>query len=249
MSQHRYFIHLAYKGTNYFGWQVQPNHKSVQETIEKALTQMNSNQKVEITGCGRTDTGVHASNYYAHFDSAIIIDCDLTRFKLNLMLPSDIAIKSIFPVKETAHSRHDAISRTYQYQIHSLKDPFLSEFSWQLGQKLNLLKINEACEIIKKHENFESFSKVKTAVNHFNCTIQSISWEETETGYLFTISANRFLRSMVRSIVGTLVEVGLEKITPNDVDLIIRSKNRGSAGKSAPAEGLVLTKIVYPFLP
>jgi len=248
MPQHRYFIRLSYKGTNYFGWQIQLNHKSVQETIEHALSQLNSNQKSDITGCGRTDTGVHSSDYYAHFDSELEVDCEQIKFKLNLMLPKDIGIKSIFKVDSDKHARHSAISRTYEYRIHQSKNPFLSETSWLFAQKLNLQLINEACKILIKNKDFESFSKVKTAVDHFICNIESASFKETDEGYLFTITANRFLRGMVRTIVGTLIEVGLGKIAPNEFEEIILSKNRSNAGKASPAEGLTLTKVEYSFL-
>ena len=248
MPHHRYFIHLSYKGTNYFGWQIQPNHKSVQETIEQALTQINSNQKIDITGCGRTDTGVHASDYYAHVDCDLEFDCEQMKFKLNLMLPKDIAIHSIFKVDPSKHARHSATSRTYEYRIHQSKNPFLAETSWLYAQKLNCQLINEACQLLMKQHDFESFSKVKTSVDHFICNIEKANWTETKDGYQFTITANRFLRGMVRTIMGTLVDVGLEKITPKEFEEIILSKNRNKAGKAAPAEGLTLTKVTYPFL-
>jgi tRNA pseudouridine38-40 synthase len=243
----RYFIHLAYKGSRYAGWQVQQGQVSVQETIENALTQLNSNEKVVITGCGRTDTGVHASSYYAHFDSLKELDCAHLRYKLNIMLPEDIAVFAVLPVQPEAHARFHALSRTYEYRIHRSKNPFLAETSWLFGQQLNLEKIEAACQIIASHTDFEAFSKVNTEVNHFNCTIKEINWSGTPDGYLFQITADRFLRNMVRAIVGTLVEVGLGKITPQEVDSIIRSKNRSNAGKSAPAQGLMLTAVSYPF--
>jgi tRNA pseudouridine38-40 synthase len=243
----RYFLHLAYKGTHYCGWQIQNGQSSVQETIEKALTRLNSNSRVELTGCGRTDTGVHASSYYAHFDLDTSLSSEDLRHKLNAMLPEDIAIFKVTVVEATAHARFSASSRTYQYHIHLQKNPFLADTSWHFNQSLNLVSITEACGIISAHTDFEAFSKVNTEVNHFNCTIKEISWSETADGYVFRITADRFLRNMVRAIVGTLIEVGLGKTTPRDVDQIIRSKNRSNAGKSVPAHGLILTGVTYPF--
>ena len=244
----RYFIHLAYKGTNYAGWQSQPGQPSVQATIKEALTKLNSNQEIEITGCGRTDTGVHASSFYAHFDSAKELDTDHYKHKLNVMLPADIAVFEVFPVEADGHARFSAVSRTYEYHIHRSKNPFITETSWHFSPQLNVSKIAEACKIIASHTDFEAFSKVNTQVNHFNCSIKEISWSETPNGYTFRITADRFLRNMFRAIVGTLIDAGLEKITPPEVDAIIRSKNRSNAGKSVPATGLCLVKVEYPFV-
>lgn len=246
MSSHRYFIHLAYKGTRYFGWQIQHGQISVQEEIERALTQLNSNQKIEITGCGRTDTGVHATDYYAHFDSEKELDTAQTRYKLNLMLPADIAIKTIFEVNQNLHARFSAISRSYEYRIHTVKDPFIADTSWYFTVKPDLEKIQEACRIIAAHTDFECFSKVQTDVTNFNCTIHQIDWIQTENGYLLRISANRFLRNMVRAIAGTLLDVGTGKISPEDLHTILASKNRSNAGTSVPAQGLTLTRVDYP---
>lgn len=242
----RYFIHLAYKGSRYFGWQIQPSHPSVQQEIETALTKLNSNKKIEIIGCGRTDTGVHAENYFAHFDSEKLLDTDQLKFKLNQILPEDIAIKSVFLVAPEWHARYSAISRTYHYRLHHEKNPFLAETSWQFRQQLDLSKINQACNLIKNHEDFECFSKVNTDVGHFNCTIHHVQWKKTEQGYLFEVSANRFLRNMVRAMTGTLIDVGLSKISLKDVEHILNSKNRSLAGTSVPAHGLTLMDIKYP---
>jgi tRNA pseudouridine38-40 synthase len=246
MSHHRYFIQLAYQGTHYFGWQIQPNHNTVEAEVERALTQLNSNQKIEITGCGRTDTGVHASDYFAHFDHDKEIDPQHWRFKLNLMLPHDIAIKNIFVVAPTLHARFDAISRTYEYRIHTSKDPFIDNSSWFNNLTLDLEKIQQACELMKVHTDFECFSKVHTAVTNFNCQIHKMEWSQIENGYLFRISANRFLRNMVRAVVGTLIDVGIGKISLSEFQEILSSKNRSKAGTSVPANGLTLVKIDYP---
>ncbi len=246
MAHHRYFIQLAYQGTHYFGWQIQSNHNSVQAEIERALTQLNSNQKIEITGCGRTDTGVHASDYFAHFELDKEIELHHWAYKLNLMLPGDIAIKNIFAVAPTLHARFDAISRTYEYRIHTSKDPFVFNSCWVNNLKLDLEKIQQACDLMKTHTDFECFSKVHTDVTNFNCQIHKIEWHQTENGYLFRISANRFLRNMVRAVVGTLIEVGTGKISAPEFEEILHSKNRSKAGTSVPANGLTLVKIDYP---
>lgn len=246
MVSHRYFIQLSYKGTNYFGWQVQPREISVQEVIERALEQLNSNEKIEITGCGRTDTGVHSSNYFAHFDIAKEIDTTHWAFKLNVMLPKDIAVKKIYKVDTRLHARYDAISRTYEYKIHHTKDPFIAETSWLYKVDLDLGLIESACKRLMIHSDFESFSKVKTEVSSFNCVLYHAHWEKTETGYLFRISANRFLRNMVRALVGTLLEVGLKKISLEEFENILHSKDRSKAGVSAPAHGLTLVNVEYP---
>jgi tRNA pseudouridine38-40 synthase len=246
MAHHRYFIQLAYQGTHYFGWQIQSNHNSVQAEIERALTQLNSNQKIEITGCGRTDTGVHASDYFAHFDMEKEIDPQHWKYKLNLMLPNDIAIKNVFVVAPTLHARFDAVSRTYEYRIHTSKDPFVFNSCWVNNLKLDLEKIQQACELMKLHTDFECFSKVHTDVTNFNCQIHKMEWQQTENGYLFRISANRFLRNMVRAVVGTLIEVGTGKISVLEFEEILHSKNRSKAGTSVPANGLTLVKIDYP---
>ncbi|MBK6526542.1 MAG: tRNA pseudouridine(38-40) synthase TruA [Crocinitomicaceae bacterium] len=246
MAHHRYFIQLAYQGTHYFGWQIQSNHNSVQAEIERALTQLNSNQKIEITGCGRTDTGVHASDYCAHFDLEREIDPQHWKYKLNQMLPNDIAIKNVFVVAPTLHARFDAVSRTYEYRIHTSKDPFVFNSCWVNNLKLDLEKIQQACELMKLHTDFECFSKVHTDVTNFNCQIHKMEWQQTENGYLFRISANRFLRNMVRAVVGTLIEVGTGKISVLEFEEILHSKNRSKAGTSVPANGLTLVKIDYP---
>jgi tRNA pseudouridine38-40 synthase len=253
----RYFIKLAYNGTNYHGWQYQPNASSVQETLNKALSVL-FNSEINLMGAGRTDTGVHAKEMFAHFDFEIPFDCQNIVHKLNSYLAKDIVVYEIIPVHEQAHSRFDATKRTYQYRINSIKDAFLEEQSWYFYQKLDVELMNQAAKLLLNHTDFQCFSKVNTNVNTFDCTIFEAHWTQGEAAkgttkqennkLIFTISANRFLRNMVRSIVGTLLNVGLEKITLNDFDDIIRSKNRDKAGFSVPAHGLYLTKIEYDYI-
>ncbi|WP_366187038.1 tRNA pseudouridine(38-40) synthase TruA [Flavobacterium ovatum] len=243
----RYFIKLAYNGTPYHGWQYQPNAASVQETLNKALSVL-LNSEINAMGAGRTDTGVHAREMFAHFDCDKIIDATKLIYKLNSFLPKDIAIFDIILVTDEAHCRFDATKRTYQYHINTIKNVFLNEQSWFLNQKLDVALMNQAAKILFNHTNFQCFSKVNTDVNTFDCTIFEAHWQENGSDLVFTISANRFLRNMVRAIVGTLVNVGMHKISVDDFEKIIESKNRDKAGISVPAHGLYLTKIVYPYL-
>lgn len=244
----RYFLHLAYKGTNFFGWQIQPAHRSVQAVLENALSKLHSNEPIGITGCGRTDTGVHASSYYAHFDSVVEWEAKDLAYKLNGMIGPDIAVFDVIPVEGDAHARFDATSRTYHYFIHREKDPFIQETSWFHKTDLDILKMNAACQILKSHDDFECFSKVHTEVNNFQCDLQNALWIESDKGYIFTITANRFLRNMVRAIVGTMIEVGQGKLEVEDLNRIISSKNRSEAGQSVPAHGLFLADIHYPYI-
>ena len=243
----RYFIKLAYNGTAYHGWQIQPNAASVQETLNKAFSVL-LNSEINLMGAGRTDTGVHAREMYAHFDFENPFDIPKLVHKLNSFLPKDIVIYQIFPVDSEAHTRFDAKKRTYEYHIHLFKDAFLQEQSWHFTQDLDVNLMNEAAGLLFNHTDFQSFSKVNTDVNTFDCTIFEAYWTKEGNKLIFTISANRFLRNMVRSIVGTLVNVGLHKITLADFNTIIESKNRNKAGFSVPAHGLYLTKIEYPYI-
>jgi tRNA pseudouridine38-40 synthase len=243
----RYFIKLAYNGTQYHGWQIQPNAASVQETMNKAFSVI-LNSEISLMGAGRTDTGVHAKEMYAHFDFENPIDTTNIIHKLNSYLPKDIVIYSVFPVADDAHTRFDAVKRTYEYHINTFKDAFLQEQSWYFHQKLDLDLMNEAAGLLLKHTDFQCFSKVNTDVNTFDCTIFEAHWQQENDKLIFTISANRFLRNMVRSIVGTLINIGLHKITLADFETIIESKNREKAGFSVPAHGLYLTKIEYDYL-
>ena len=243
----RYFIKLAYNGTNYHGWQVQPNASSVQETLNKALSII-LNEEINIMGAGRTDTGVHAKEMFAHFDYAPTLEIDSVLHKLNSYLPKDIVIYDIIPVHNEAHARFDAKKRTYNYYITSVKDVFSQEECWYYHQNLDVELMNQAAKILLNHTDFQCFSKVNTDVNTFNCTISEAHWTQENNQLIFTISADRFLRNMVRAIVGTLVNVGLQKITLSEFNSIIENKNRNEAGFSVPAQGLFLTKIDYDYL-
>lgn len=243
----RYFIKLAYNGTLYNGWQIQPNAPSVQETMNKAFSIILSSP-INLMGAGRTDTGVHAREMYAHFDLDKTFDIPSTIHKLNSFLPKDIVIYDIFEVSDEAHTRFDATKRTYEYHINTFKDAFLQNQSWYFHQKLDLDLMNEAAKSLLKHTDFQCFSKVNTDVNTFDCEIFEAYWIKENGKLIFTISANRFLRNMVRSIVGTLINIGLHKITLDDLETIIKSKNREKAGFSVPAHGLYLTKIEYDYL-
>ena len=240
----RYFIELSYNGKNYHGWQIQPEAISVQEKINNALSTVYQ-KDIQIVGAGRTDTGVHASQMFAHFDIDKLIDDNLV-FKLNSILPNDIFIKAIFLVDNEKHARFDALSRSYEYKIWLGRNPFLLDFSWQIhSQKPNVTLMNKAAKLLLDYEDFESFSKVKTNVHTFNCNVTEAFWVQKDNQLTFHISANRFLRNMVRAIVGTLLDVGLEKISISDFKNIIESKNRSNAGLSVPAKGLFLTQIKY----
>lgn len=242
----RYFIECAYKGTNYSGWQVQINALAVQEVIEKSLCTL-LKTKIEITGSSRTDAGVHANQQIAHFEvKNEITDTENLVYRMNKILPFDISIKQIFKVADDYHSRFEAISRKYEYRISRKKNPFQKGLSYEFNGNLNIKLMNEACLILFKHIDFECFSKIKTEVLTFNCTILEAHWEESaEDSLVFHIKANRFLRGMVRSIVGTLLEIGLGRISLTDFEQIILSKNRKYAGWSVPAEGLFLMEVNY----
>jgi tRNA pseudouridine38-40 synthase len=240
----RYFIELSYNGKNYHGWQIQPDVVSVQEKMNNALSTLYQ-QDIQVVGAGRTDTGVHASQMFAHFDVDKIVKGDLV-FKLNSILPQDIVVYRVFEVDAEKHARFDAVSRSYEYKVWLGRNPFLLDFSWQIhSQNLDINIMNEAAKLLLEYENFQTFSKVKTEVYTFNCNVTEAFWEQKGNELTFTISANRFLRNMVRAIVGTLVDVGLGKLTVTDFRKIIESKNRSNAGLSVPAKGLFLTQIKY----
>lgn len=245
----RYCIEIAYKGTDYHGWQIQENAVSVQELVDKALTTI-LRQDIKTVGCGRTDTGVHAKQLFAHFDVRAQIDrLDIPRIQngLNSLLPNDIVIKDFFLVAPDFHARFDAISRSYEYHIHFGKNPFLKEFSWQLRDKPDVEKMNAAADIMMTYQDFSCFSKSRTQVFTNNCEISYAKWQwEAEDILVFYISANRFLRNMVRAIVGTLISIGSDPEKSIDsIRKIIESKNRSLAGTSVPACGLYLTEVNY----
>ena len=248
INMQRYFLVLSYKGTNYNGWQIQPNGNTIQGEINNTLTKLNSGAEINCMGCGRTDTGVHASKFFAHFDFDPIFDLENFKYKMNIMLPNDIVIHKIFKVKNEAHSRFDALSRTYKYHISTTKNAFNFETSLLFQQKLDIQIMNQACIILKSYSNFESFSKVKTEVKTFDCHISEAFWVLKENEIIFTITANRFLRNMVRSIVGTMIDIGTQKLEVEDLNEIIISRSRSNAGKSVLANGLFLTDIKYTYL-
>jgi tRNA pseudouridine38-40 synthase len=252
----RYFIELAYNGTAYHGWQVQQNAISVQELLNKALSTI-LRRSIETTGCGRTDTGVHAKEFFAHFDAPLPPEGGVSALEgspfrgrggLNALLPPDIAIKNVIPVHADAHARFDATARSYQYHIHFNKDPFLQGASWQLRDVPDLELMNRAAAIMMEYIDFSCFSKSNTQVKTNNCKITRAEWVKTDKGIIFHITADRFLRNMVRAIVGTLMMVGRKEMEPEGIRDIIESKNRSNAGTSVPACGLYLTEIKYPYL-
>lgn len=243
----RYFIEFAYNGKNYCGWQYQPHSPSVQETLNKALTTL-LRRPIDVVGAGRTDTGVHARQMFAHFDLDLDFDAEKLVMKLNSFLPKDIVVYRFIALHDDAHARFDANSRTYEYHLHTFKDAFENEGSWYHFQPLDVVKMNEAAQILLEYTDFKCFSKTNTDVRTFDCKISHALWEQHGNRIVFTITADRFLRNMVRAIVGTLVNVGIGKSSVKDVRTIIESRNRGFAGASVPAHGLYLTKVIYPYL-
>ena len=242
----RYFIYLEFDGSAYSGWQIQPHSPSVQQTLEQSLA-LFLRQDVSVTGAGRTDAGVHASEMVAHFDLDEPQDCAWMQNKLNGILPADIAVHRIVPVKADAHARFDAIARTYKYYVTLNKSAFNRDYSWFLPNEPDFEMMNSSAEILMKTVDFTSFSKLHTDTKTNDCRVTEAKWDELPDGrWVFTITADRFLRNMVRAIVGTLMEVGRGKLTVDGFQRIIESKDRCSAGDSAPAQGLFLHKIVYP---
>ena len=241
----RYFLEISYNGSTFHGWQFQPNAITVQETIENALKTL-LKEEIKIVGAGRTDTGVHARHMCAHFDYSKEFELGELKNNLNSFLNQQIYIKDIYRVDKEAHSRFSAISREYEYYISLVKDVFSYETSHFIQQDLNIEKMNQAISIIKDYKDFEAFSKSNTDVKTYLCNIISCSLIENQNMLIFRIKANRFLRNMVRAIVGTLLEVGLGKISPEEVHNIIKSRDRSKAGPSMPAHALFLTKIEYP---
>ena len=242
----RYFIELSYNGKNYHGWQKQPDVISVQEVLEDSLSKL-LRIKVEIVGAGRTDAGVHAKQIFAHFEVDTELNTEKIKNKLNAFLTESICIECIFEVNPKAHARFDAISRSYQYQIWEGKNPFLTETSWQIKtKKLDIDLMNTAASTLLHYTNFKCFSKSKTDVHTYNCVITEAKWVKNGNLLTFHITANRFLRNMVRAIVGTLYEVGIQKISLAQFEEIIKSQDRSKAGISVPAQGLFLTNVTYP---
>ncbi len=241
----RYFIHFAYDGGAYHGFQVQPNGNTIQAEIEKALFTL-LRQRVEIVGAGRTDTGVHARHMVAHFDFNDPLEVEALAFRLNKVLPQDIAIQKIEQVEMEKHARFSAISRTYHYYIHTTKNPFLRAYSAELHYPLDFNEMNRAAQLLLKTTDFASFCKSHTDVKTTLCTVTEARWIEQEDGsWYFRITANRFLRNMVRAIVGTLIEVGRGRMSLADFEQVIKGKNRSDAGESMPACALFLERVEY----
>ncbi|HOK25021.1 MAG TPA: tRNA pseudouridine(38-40) synthase TruA [Bacteroidales bacterium] len=243
----RYFVFLSFKGTKYFGWQIQPNSITVQKVVDEALSTI-LREKISTIGAGRTDSGVHAKFFCAHFDS-IYNDLETRKnllTRLNRFLPVDIAVQRIKKVRNDAHARYSAVSRTYKYYITKNKDPFSEDTSWFVPYHLDLDCMNKACLILTKHSDFTSFSKLHSNAKTNICNIHYAKWEDEDNLLIFTIKADRFLRNMVRAIVGTMVELGRKKINLDDFEKIINARDRCKAGKSVPAKGLFLEDIEYP---
>lgn len=245
MEKVRYFIDLAYDGTRYHGWQTQKNASSVQETLDQALCLI-LGETVETVGSGRTDTRVHALQQVAHFDVSRKIQAEKIRDRLNSYLPGDIAIRHIWEVKPDAHARFDAVRRCYEYRISRIKDPFLIQRAFYFRSKIDLERMNEAAGILINTRNFQSFSRVKTEVNHFICEVYDAVWEKAGEMIIFSICADRFLRGMVRALVGTMLDIGTGKTGIDDLNKIILQRDRKAAGRAVPAHGLYLKSVRYP---
>lgn len=243
----RYFIFISYNGTSYHGWQLQPESITVQKVLEDSLSTV-LNEKIAATGAGRTDTGVHASYFCAHFDSSLP-DLDNKKnlvHRLNSFLPKDISINFIRKVLPDAHARFSAVSRTYKYFISRVKDPFSENSSWFLYGEINVQEMNKACKLILENSDFTSFSRLHSDTKTNVCKVFYAGWEEENNRLVFTIKADRFLRNMVRAVVGTMIDVGTGKKNLKQFEDIIKAHDRCKAGKSAPAKGLFLADIEYP---
>lgn len=241
----RYFFEIAYNGTHYAGWQSQPNATGVQEVVEHALSKL-LRHKIEIVGSGRTDAGVHCEQQFFHVDLEKELEVSSFLGRLNAFLPKDIAIHAIRKVKADAHARYGATERSYEYRVTLKKNPFLEGQALYYFKSLDIQTMNKAAALLVGRQDFESFSKVKTDVNNFICDLKRAEWKQTGDLLIFHITANRFLRGMVRAIVGTLLDVGAGKITSKDFKAILDGKDRKKAGMNVDAHGLFLTKVKYP---
>ncbi|MGL1887312.1 MAG: tRNA pseudouridine(38-40) synthase TruA [Reichenbachiella sp.] len=241
----RYFLDISYDGTAYHGWQIQNNADTVQQTLNEALS-MILRQKITTIGSGRTDTGVHALNQVVHFDLSPDIKTSELCFKLNSLLPKDISANDLRRVQDDANTRFSAVSRSYLYRINQRKSPFKVLRAYFYRPTLDLGLMNESCELIKRWIDFEAFSKVQTEVNHFNCEIFEAYWENSNDEIHFHVCANRFLRGMIRALVGTMLLIGERKIDLKQFEAILESRDRTEAGRSVPAHGLYLKDIIYP---
>lgn len=241
----RYFFEIAYNGRKYAGWQNQANATGVQQVMEEALSKL-LRTEIKIVGSGRTDTGVHCEQQFFHSDIEKEFDRDKFMVRINSYLPKDIAIRSIQKVREDASARFSAVERSYEYRITRVKDPFLEGLALHYFKPFDIQTMNKAAALLAGEHDFECFSKVKTDVNHFLCNVKVATWKEKDNRVVFYITANRFLRGMVRAIVGSLLDVGSGKTTVKDFQSIIRSRNRQKAGANVPAHGLFLTRVKYP---
>lgn len=241
----RYFITFSYDGTAYHGWQIQPHSVTVQEELQKALSTL-MRKPMEVVGAGRTDTGVHARKMIAHFDHDEVLDCSQLVYKLNKLLPRDIAVQHVEPVADDMHARFSAKSRTYHYYVHLEKNPFLRSYSWQVYGNPDFELMNRAARVLMEYKDFTSFSKVNTDTKTKDCTITEARWDRVgEDQWRFTVTANRFLRNMVRAIVGTLMEVGRGRMTIEQLRSVIEAKDRCRAGDSVPGNALFLVEVLY----
>ena len=241
----RYFITFSYDGTAYHGWQIQPHSVTVQEELQKALSTL-MRKPMEVVGAGRTDTGVHARKMIAHFDHDEVLDCPQLVYKLNKLLPRDIAVQHVEPVADDMHARFSAKSRTYHYYVHLDKNPFLRSYSWQVYGNPDFELMNRAASVLMEYKDFTSFSKVNTDTKTNDCTITEARWDRVGEGqWRFTVTANRFLRNMVRAIVGTLMEVGRGRMTIEQLRSVIEAKDRCRAGDSVPGNALFLVEVLY----
>ncbi|MCR4660094.1 MAG: tRNA pseudouridine(38-40) synthase TruA [Bacteroidales bacterium] len=240
----RYFIHMAYHGAGFCGWQRQPELPTVQEAVETALSTL-LRSATSVVGCGRTDTGVHASDFYAHFDSDVAFDPTQVAWKLNSLLPESIAIFAIYEVPQNAHARFDALSRTYQYHVSCLRLPFRQGMYSRIYFQPDIDAMNYAAEMLMTYTDFTSFAKLHTQVKTNICHLTEAHWDVQGGEIVFTISSNRFLRNMVRSVTGTLLDVGRGKLSLDGLREIVERKDRCAAGTSMPAQGLFLTKVQY----
>lgn len=240
----RYFIEFSYDGSSYHGLQKQPNSETIQECIEFNISKF-LGSIIHLTLAGRTDTGVHARQMFAHFDIDMDFSQDNFCRSLNMMLPKDICVESLSLVNDNDHARFDAISRTYEYFINSKKNPFNYKLAYYIKDELDIVKMNKSCLKLLNHTDFKCFSKSNTDVKTFDCDISFAKWDMIEGGYKFTITSNRFLRNMVRSIVGTMIDIGRLKVSHIDFQKILDSRNRSEAGLSVPALGLFLNNIKY----
>lgn len=242
----RYFITLSYDGTRFHGWQIQPNSTSVQEELQRGLSLL-LRSAIQVTGAGRTDTGVHARTMVAHFDHEEQLDCQQLAYKLNKLLPQDIAIQRVCPVSDELHARFSATSRTYHYYIHTQKSPFHRHYSCFMPYPLDFEQMNQAASMLLEYTDFGAFCKSHTDVKTTLCKVTKAEWHQmSPTTWYFEITANRFLRNMVRAVVGTLIDVGRGRLTLDDFRRVVEGKRRSDAGESMPGNALFLERIEYP---